>query len=470
MVVEDRQAVGHVVPLCYPKQLSHQLSGSASPGNKTLTASWTRPATPPPEYAALGYTALSANAPLIAANRYGESPLIPDQPCTPLLPGHRIAISGINGNLAAGGGGEGSSATASGSKHPGCRQRATNTTARLAAAPGLAGLGRAVAAAPAPAPARSSSLDLRSPSASPFSGLIATKTFCSDTVTLLGQLSKSGSVAYFGQGTGSSLDLINGFNVAIDTTGRVLYALGAYEGAVETVSLFGFEVDTGALVSSCKTPLYSPPAMGRDMFLAFDPASASLLVSGCSDQLCQQPVPVGLLNPASCTFKTVASLGVLGQSGAYESAAFNSRTQQVVFTLSNLTSASIVALNLTDGTFAAFQETQLDNVDSLSYDAASGLIYGIGQSGSVASLVAINSSGLSFDIIGQISQSASAWNGLGAVGGAMYYFFLSDPHSGLVPPTLASVDLATGKLLSTNPIQYCEDSISDCPTTLAYQP
>ena len=94
VIVEDRHSVGHIVPVCYPNglQLSYQLSGTISPGNLTLTSSWTRPVIPPPAYAAAGYTSLSNTAaPLIAANRYAGSSLIPDTPCTPLIPQHSIA-------------------------------------------------------------------------------------------------------------------------------------------------------------------------------------------------------------------------------------------------------------------------------------------------------------------------------------------------------------------------------------------
>jgi hypothetical protein len=465
VIVEDRQAVGHVVPRCYASQLSQQLSGSASPGNKTLKASWTRPAVPPPEYAAMGYTALSgAEVPLIAANFYevdGVSPLIPDEPCTLAIPGHSIAVSGITGNLLLGGADAGTGAAAGigaaagtvgggAARHrPRCRrrrERAVNLTALSAAAP-----------APAPAP--------------PYSGLVGTFSICSESVTVLGYLGASGDVGYAGTGTGGSDDLINGFNVAIDPVGRILYALGANEGAVEALTLFGFSVDTGALVSSCKTPLFSPPFMGRDMFLAFDPAAGDLVASGCADQACKLPLPIGFLNRTSCSYQVVASIGGEGQTSAYESAAYNSDTQQVVFTLANSTGAAIVAVSLADGSTTRFDETALDNIDSLAYDAASGLIYGVGQQGFVASLVAVNSSDFSYAVVGVISQAADAFNGLGVVGGgAQYFFLMSDPRSGSAPPTLAAVDLATGALKSSTPIQYCNQSLFDCPTTLSYQP
>jgi len=441
-------------------QLSHQLSGSISAGNVTLTASWTRPAVPPPAFAALGYTNLTDTAvPLIAAYRYGaSSPLIPDVPCS-FIPAHSISFSGYSGNLIAG-----SNAPIDAvAERPRCNRNASGSTSN------------ALAVDSARVAVRRGSLTRRNDTtAAPYSGIVATFSFCSDSVTVPGYVSADGAVRYVGMGTGSSLDVINGYNVAIDPVGRVLYALAAYEGAVETVTLFGFAVDSGAPVTSCKTPFFSPPAMGRDMFLAFDDATGALIASGCVDQGCVQPVPIGFLDHASCAFTPVASLGHLSTNvGSFESAAYNNDTRQVVFTLANSSSQppSIIALNLTDGSFTEFNETTLDNIDSLAYDAASGLIYGIAQAGTVASLVSFNSLGFDFRTVGVISRTAEAFNGLGTVGDGEYYFLLHDTRNApLTPPVLAAVDLESGQLKSTTQIQNCEVSITDCPTTLSFQP
>ena len=56
----------------------------------------------------------------------------------------------------------------------------------------------------------------------------------------------SGSIDYLGNGTGDTApQLIDGFNSAVDPVGRVLYALAINEGRVESVTLYGFSVDTG---------------------------------------------------------------------------------------------------------------------------------------------------------------------------------------------------------------------------------
>jgi hypothetical protein len=79
----------------------------------------------------------------------------------------------------------------------------------------------------------------------PYSGVLGTFTLCSESVSVIGHINASGAVAYLGQGTGGSDDLIDGFNTALDPVGRVLYALAIYQGARETVTLFGLSVDTG---------------------------------------------------------------------------------------------------------------------------------------------------------------------------------------------------------------------------------
>ena len=149
-----------------------------------------------------------------------------------------------------------------------------------------------------------------------------------------------------------------------------------------------------------------------------------------------QPVPLGFLNKATCAFTPVASLGVLGVNteGGYESAAYNNDTQQVVFTLYNATTeqATIMALNLSNGTFSTFNETPVDHVSSLSYDPASGLMFGISQSRTLASLVSIDSQDFAVRVVGAISNN-TADASLGTVGGVFYYFLLTDSRN---PPFL----------------------------------
>lgn len=223
IIVEDRRAVGHVVPLCYDRQLSYQISGATSNGGKTLTASWTRPLAVPAAFSGLGYFNITSgvSVPLITALNYA-SPAVPAVPCTPELQGHDIAFSGLTGVLAG-------AAPAAG------KSRVVNTTRTITAA--------ATPSSDALRPTIGGST--HTGAGAVFSGVVGTFTLCSDSVTVLGQISPSGGVEYLGQGTGASDALINGFNTALDPTNRILYGFGVYEGAVETITLFGFSVDTG---------------------------------------------------------------------------------------------------------------------------------------------------------------------------------------------------------------------------------
>jgi len=212
--------------------------------------------------------------------------------------------------------------------------------------------------------------------------------------------------------------------------------------------------------------------MGTNMFLAFDATTGTLVASGCVDAGCVQPVPIGLLSPGSCGFQQIAVLRELGaQVANYESAAYDPASRQVVFSVSNSTSSlgSVYALNLSSGNLTSSPETSSDNVGSLSFDTTTGLFFGVAQSGgsgaaAIASLVALNSTDLSWDVRGVIATATTPAGGLGAVGGGCYYFLAQNTLAPLDPPVLAAVDLSTGWLLSSTAIA------GEVPNSLDFQP
>lgn len=247
VIVEDRRAVGHVTPVCYDRQLSQQLSGNVSNGGKTLTASWTRPLTVPTDFAGLGYLDIASGAtvPLITALHY-DGPAVPaGVPCSPALAVHEVAWGGISGLLA--GGGEERSASAEAA--PASASRICSARVQKSPRPFPASGADAVAVAERRA---AHDLPLHTAAAANFSGVVGTFAICAQSVTVIGQIdASSGSIDYLGQGTGDTApQLIDGFNSAVDPVGRVLYALAINEGRVESVTLYGFSVDSGGALSS----------------------------------------------------------------------------------------------------------------------------------------------------------------------------------------------------------------------------
>ena len=208
------------------------------------------------------------------------------------------------------------------------------------------------------------------------------------------------------------------------------------------------------------------------MFLAFDATTGTLVASGCVDPSCVQPVPIGLLSPGSCGFQHIAVLGELGpQVANYESAAYDPAERQVVFSVTNSSSSlgSVYALDLSNGNLTSSPETSIDNVGSLSFDSATGLFFGVSQSGgsgagAIASLVALNSTDLSWDVRGVIATATTSAGGLGAVGSGRYYFLAQSTLAPFDPPVLAAVDLGTGRLLSSTAIA------GEVPNSLDFQP
>ena len=162
---------------------------------------------------------------------------------------------------------------------------------------------------------------------------------------------------------------------------------------------------TAAAVSTCVTPFFGYLIEGRGSFLAWDPAQGALIASACVDAACAHPIPVGYLNPLTCNFAPILTLpAFVPESASYESAAYNNDTRQVrgrsharhvsrstsscpdtqaifsvsVFDESTLEGESLlVAVNLTSGDITVFNETLADNIGSISYDPASGLLFGI---------------------------------------------------------------------------------------------
>ena len=82
-------------------------------------------------------------------------------------------------------------------------------------------------------------------------------------------------------------------------------------------------------------------------------------------------------------------------------------------------------LGVPNATLTIFNETSTHNIDSLSYDSSSGLLYGVSTSVGVAEgtiatisyLVAVDSAGFTWKSIGRIGENMGSLNGYGVIGG-----------------------------------------------------
>ena len=235
VVLEDRAAVGHVVPQCRKEQLSYVTASRVEPdGSATVT--WTRPLVAPKSSGQP--TIAPGNVSIIGAAFFGDLDL---RPCESSgLPGHFASVT-FTVDLLAGAGGAGRGPSAG---------------------EAVAGNARAVpsSAAPTSAPA-------------PAAGLIAALPVCT-SYTNLARLTPAGLERFYG--ASSNIYLLPGIT-AVDAVGRRLYSLLMSPNGA-SYDLVSIDVDSGVRgAATCATSLPVPSAYPlQNLNIAWDPNNSTL--------------------------------------------------------------------------------------------------------------------------------------------------------------------------------------------------
>ena len=406
VVLEDRAAVGHVVPQCRKEQLSYVTAKHIGPDG-TVTISWTRPLIAPK--ASGQPTIVPGNVSIIGAAFYGDLDL---RPCEP---------SGIPGHFSA--------ATFTVELLPGAGHGS--------AAGGDAGSANAAASPAAPA-----------------TGLIAALPVCT-SYTNLARLTPAGLEQFYGVSTNSYL--LPGIT-ALDAVGRRLYSL-TLSAAGGTYDLLSINVDTGARGATCATTIPVPSNYAlQDLNLAFDQNNKTVIVAACTDTECAGYVQVSRVDPASCALTPVVKVPTDPPiAPAQSAAAFDPATNTFVMTISqavgkNPASPVLVSVNMLTGKVAHVLAETDTRVVALS-SAGPGLFLGVSVRTADASiaLATFDSARNKVSRGPVVPNCVEALPGLSALvqnaNGDVLYFITQDGVSG--SPRIIGLFGANGTIAST---------------------
>jgi len=421
VTLEDRAAVGHVLPQCRKEQLSYVTAKRIEPDG-SVTVTWTRPLVAP---RSSGQPSIvPGNVSIIGAVFYGQLDL---RPCESTgVPAH---------------------------------QGIASFTAQLLPA---AGRGASAGGAPAPAPAPA-------PPA-PATGLVASFYVCSNAYTNLAHITSAGLERFYGQS--SQVGLLPGVST-VDVAGRRLFALveSATGASFDLVSL---DVDSGARGATCATP-FSVPANYplQNINIAFDPNNKTVIVAGCTDPECAGYVGVSRINPATCAATQVVKVPTDPPlNPTQSSAAFDPATDTFLMTVSQAVGKKpsgpvLVSVDMRTGrVLHSFAEGGTNfNVMSLVNDGP-GRFLGVNvlQDQTVA-LATFDSARNKASVAPAVPGVLAALPGLSALergeGGDVFYFLSQDGASGAA--RVIGVFAANGTLASTGTLP---GDYSQSPTAL----
>jgi hypothetical protein len=298
VALEDRAAVGHVLPQCRKQQLSYVTERRVS--NDSFTISWTRPLVAPPSSGQPSI--VPGKVTIIGGVFYGSLDL---RPCESSgIPAHQGIVSATVELIPSAGRGP-SAGSGAGS----------DAVAVLQAPPASAD--------------------------KPAAGLVGTFLVCSNAYTNLAHVTPAGAATYYG--ASSSLALLPGVST-VDVVGRRLYSL--LESADGTrFDLVSINVDSGVRGATCATPFPVPPNYAlQNLNIAWDKNNGTVLVAGCTDPECAGYVQLSRIDPVSCTATDVVKVAADPplESSTQAASAFDPATNTFVMTISQAGKAGVV--------------------------------------------------------------------------------------------------------------------------------
>ena len=259
--LEDRSAVGHVLPQCRKEQLSHVTAKRVEPDG-SFSITWTRPLVAPKSSGQPSI--VPGNISIIGAVFFGPLDL---RPCESMgIPGHQTVVS---------------------------------FTAQLIPSDGA---GSAAATLPSVSSASHGAQAALAPAA-PVAGLIAAIPVCSSVYSNFAQLSPAGLERFYG--ASSAIQLLPGVST-VDVAGRRLYSLLESASGVN-FELVSINVDSGVRSTTvCKTDFYVSSSYPlQNVNIAWDANNATVIVAGCTDPECAGYVGVSRIDPVTCASKPV---------------------------------------------------------------------------------------------------------------------------------------------------------------------
>lgn len=258
---------------------------------------------------------------------------------------------------------------------------------------------------------------------------------------------------------------------ALDAARGVYYFVG-FDPSSPTPRLIGLSLSTGAVVSSVALPFVEEAFVGVGQLLAW---ASDLGLAVMTGQTADQTHLIGTVNATSGAWTQVASISradddVLGGSAAYIPGA-----QTFIFNLGaqNGTVIDNFAVDLKTGSVRNGTNTQMGNIESMSYNYADGMVYGLGLhivgNDWNRSIVVMDPATLEITEVGQVPGFGIESGGIGTVdvaGDSLWWIGMQAPYVANTPLYLIQCSLKDASVKSS--AQIC-DSDPQCPWSLQYR-
>jgi hypothetical protein len=258
---------------------------------------------------------------------------------------------------------------------------------------------------------------------------------------------------------------------ALDNVNGIYYFVG-FDPSSPTPRLIGLSLSTGAVVSSVTLPFVEEAFVGVGQLLAW---ASDLGLAVMTGQTADQTHLIGTVNATSGAWTQVASISRADDDVLGGSAAYIPGEQTFIFNLGaqNGTVIDNFAVDLKTGSVRNGTNTQMGNLESMSYNAADGKVYGLGLhiDGNAwnRSIAVMDPATLEITEIGQVPGFGIESGGIGTVdvaGNSLWWIGMQSPYTPNAPFFLIQTSLQDASVKSS--AQIC-DSDPTCPWSLQYR-